>query len=234
MKHNIPMIRAEALDLLAELVSKAHFDKFINDKVSFGDWLYDERDNVPDHIGICSGCTRLVFWDKNICDYVFKINIYSNDIDYGRQEEYIYGKAEENHVEECFAWTMKIIDNGVRSIYAMEFCETDSHQLSSEAWEHEARNLCVNEGWDFDNLTDEQREQIDDWMDNSDYACTEGMLDLASDILEWNIYRSLVDFINTYSLNDLHCGNWGYRNSNHMLVITDYAGFECNLMSKVA
>lgn len=230
MEHNIDAIREEAERLLYELNTKAHFEEFTSDRTTFCGWLYKYRKDIPSFIKFASGCTRFVFWDANKSDYVFKMNIYVDDIDYGRQEEYIYNKAVEAGVAECFAWVHKIIDDGMRSIYAMPYCIVDYYKMSSDSYEYHVRQYCDEMGYDFDHLTDDQRDEVNDMVDG--YSDSDGMMDYVSDRFGSGIYDLFCSFVDDIGLNDLHCGNWGYLNGQ--LVVIDYAGYGCHLMQEVA
>lgn len=233
MEHDIEAIRNEGLELLNLLKKNAHFDLFLNGDMRYDEWLHAFRAHIPAFISFSSGCTRLVFWNNSARDYVFKMNIYvgQNEIDYGKQEEYIYQRACEWGVQNCFAWTAKIIEDGMRSIYAMDYCHVDGPELSAEAYELFARQYCIDEGWDYDDLTDDQREDIGCALDDGEYAGTEGMLAYAEGYIDTVDLDALRSFINHYQLNDLHCGNWGFR-SNQEFVIVDYAGWERELIKE--
>ena len=113
MTHNINEIREQAQDLMQELINEAGFGAFLKGNMTWHDWFGRARRNghIPSHIRITSGCTRMVFWDEDNCDYVFKLNIYPDEIDYGASEVFIYERACDAHIEQCFAWTAKVIDD---------------------------------------------------------------------------------------------------------------------------
>ena len=230
MEHNIDAIREEAEVLLYELNTKAHFEEFTSGRMTFCDWFYTYKKDIPSFIKTSLGCTRFVFWDANKSDQVFKMNVDVNDIDYGRQEEYVYNKAVEAGVAECFAWIHKIIDNGMRSIYAMPYCIVDCYKMSSDSYEYHARQYCDGMGYDFDHLTDDQRSEVDDMVDG--YSDSDGMMDYVSNSFDSDIYDLFCSFVDDIDLNDLHCGNWGYLNGQ--LVVVDYAGFGRYLMKEAA
>ena len=234
MKRDINAISKAAMDLLNDLKTSANFDAFLNGSLSYSDWCFEHMQNVPDYIGISAGCTRLAFWDRDELDYVYKINIYTyeGEIDYTQQEAWLYERAVEERVEDCFAWVGKVIDDGMHSVYAMEFCNVDSYMLSSESWEYHAKLACEEEGYDWEHLTEEQRQEITDIVEESEYSHTEGMLDYAHEHMDDDLFYRFCAFINKYGINDLHAGNWGFYN-NH-LVVVDYAGYEVKLMKEVA
>lgn len=232
MKRDINAIREAAINLLKELKASANFHAFLNGTMSYSEWCFDNMKYVPEHIGISAGCTRLAFWDRDICDYVYKVNIYDDDIDYTKQEAWVYDRAIEDHVEDCFAWVGKIIDGGMHSVYAMEFCNVDSHLLSSESWEYHAKLVCEDEGYDYEHLTEAQRDEIADLVEETEYSQTEGMLDYAHEFMDDDLFYRFCAFLNKYYINDLHVGNWGFYKER--LVVVDYAGFERVIMKEVA
>lgn len=237
MTHNINAIRAKAYDLLQELIDTTEFDQFLSGQMSFSDWLHYAKHSrmsgdrelslIPEHIAVSCGCTRIVFWDLNTCDYVFKLNIYPNDIDYGASEVFIYNRACDEGLEECFAWTTKIIDDAKFPIYAMSYCEVDNAAMSDACYRYRFQATCEAEGYDPESLTEDEREEVENYI--SDYADTEGMLDFASSYYDYGVYSRLYDFLEEYQVHDLHCGNWGYYNGK--LVITDYAGYQRDLVA---
>lgn len=224
----------KAETLIEELKAAANFENFLNGDQDYYDWLWDNSKSIPEHIGFANGATRFVFWDKDEPSYVFKINIYHHDdIDYGKQEVYIYNKAVEQGVEEHFAWAAKVYSYGANDVYAMEYCSVDCDRTSSESWEYHARAICEEENWDFDHLSDEEQEQLQCYVEDSEYAQTTGMLEFARSQMSRDEFHDFYDFITDMDINDLHCGNWGYRNCDK-LVLVDYAGYERDLMGRIA
>lgn len=232
MDHDIQALGFKAESLINELITAANFNDFLNGTQSYYDWLWDNREYIPSHIESSNGATRIVFWDKDECDYVFKINMNREDIDYGKQEAYIYQKAIDAGIEDHFAWTAKVYSCYGLDVYAMEYCSVDCDKTSSESWDYHARVICEEEGWDFDNLTSEEQEQLQCYVEDAEYAQTDGMLEFARSQMTYTDFHSFYDFIDDMRLNDLHCGNWGYRGDQ--LILVDYAGYERNLMGSVA
>jgi len=223
----------KAETLIEELKAAANFESFLNGEQDYYDWLWDNSKSIPEHIGTANGATRFVFWDNDEPSCVFKINMYRGGIDYGKQEVYIYNKAVERGVEEHFAWAAKVYSYGANDVYAMEYCSVDYDRTSDESWEYHARAICAEEDWDYDNLSDYEQEQLQCYVEDSEYAQTAGMLEFARSQMSWEEFYDFRGFINDMGLNDLHCGNWGYRNCDK-LVLVDYAGYERDLMGRIA
>lgn len=229
MEHDIKEITEHAEELVNELIKTACFDKFLRGCQSYMSWYNAYEKDIPAHIHFACGCTRVVFWDENDKDYVYKLNMYTDDIDYGKQEEFVYHKAEEANVAECFAWVHKILTLFDRSIYAMPYCHVSATELSCDSYEYHARAYCEEEGYDYDNLTDEQKDEVNEMIDG--YSDGDGMVDYISTIYDSDLFHRLCAFIDSIGLNDLHCGNWGYCAGQ--LVAIDYAGYERDLMQEV-
>ena len=229
MEHNLEAIKAQATALLNELIEQTHFDDVINGTLCWTLWEFNANKEhlIPDHIVINSGSTRMVFWDKNHHDYIFKMNMSANDIDYNASELFIYQHACEYHVEDCFAWIAKVIDHGIFSIYAMPYCHISDTELSAECYDKSFQAYCEEMGYDSEHLTSEQREYIDSQIGG--YSDTEGMLSYASEYYDEDHYRELCWFIDYFNLDDLHCGNWGFYQGQ--LVLTDYAGYCIDLIA---
>jgi hypothetical protein len=159
-----------------------------------------------------AGCTRTVIITPD-SNYVFKIQIdnHEDGIDYGDNEEYVYNKAVENHVERFFAWTANIGRFGATSVYAMEKVDVCADRISNESYSFHAE--CVHYEEDYE----------DEYCDPGDeYSSTYGMFQFAESVDGdeiWEAYNLLMSL----NVNDCHPGNWGYR--GNMLVLTDYAGY---------
>ena len=230
---NLNEVREKAHALFEELNQTTEdFDKLLNGQISHEKWYRINKDRIPENLRIESGCTRIVIWDNDECDFVYKINKYTDTIDYCAQEVAVYHKAMEYHVEDCFAWTEKLFDYCGVGIYAMEYCDVEADLLSSEAYEYAARDYCEYNGYDYDNLSDEPEEELRSAMEDCEYSETSGLMELASSKMPTTLFEKFSEFVNKFELCDLHAGNWGFR--NHQLVLTDYAGYCVDLTEVLA
>lgn len=222
MKHNITAIAnefntiANSLgEIFIDFLSKPTYDKGNN---FFMKYLPDEHDDIV----IASGCTRAVVVAPN-SNYVFKFqflpcNVDDEDYDpeceinYGKNEEYVYSKAVERGLEEYLAWTAYIGDFFGTPVYAMEKVVVDSCRISDESFSYHARLYKEETGEDYE---------------SGDYSDHEGMFDYAAEV-DGDRIRELEDLFIELGVNDCHAGNWGYRGA--MLVVTDYAGYEVRIV----
>ena len=177
---------------------------------------------LPSHLGYDYGVCRLVVWDCNYCDYVVKFPIDSSDIKFCEKEVDIYKDAEEEGVEEAFAWCKCIyapeeIGNG---IYVMEYVNCNEDEISDEVSESAYRRYC--EDYDREVDDDDAREEF-----FQDYYGEDEMDDLYDMFLnglrDWQLRNKVDTFVSEQDINDIHCGNVGYR--DNQLVLCDYAGY---------
>lgn len=176
------------------------------------EWIERVRQSEHyDDIYICGGCSRLVVVDNN-CKYVFKIQIdKETDVDYGIAEEYIFNEAVKFGISDFFAWSGYVGKYGNAEVYAMEKVDACECKISSEAYSYHLG--IARENADFD---DDEEPYIDGYDDH------DGMLEFACSVNGEGMNK-VIDFIIHYGINDLHCGNWGYRNDT--LVLIDYGGY---------
>lgn len=225
MEHNLYELGAKAKELMERLVNESAFEQVLNRELTVIDWARSKEARTMPNLNWSKGASRFVFWE-NDSPYVFKWQYIIDDIDYCASEAYIYQKAAEYGIGACFAWTAKVCDYGGAAIYAMEKCKVDSIKLSDDSYDFHWKLACDNLGYDPDNLTDEQAEDVGDEM--YDYNDTDGLIDFAGEFWDAIIIEDLRDFVEEYGLCDLHSGNWGYLDGR--LVLTDYAGYEVDLI----
>ena len=218
MRHDIREIRKE-FEEICEALAPTDFVGFLN---RIGDdyheyykwkdryWAEYNKGNMYS-ISFGAGCTRLVILPEN-SNYVFKIQYDTSDeVDFCRNERYVYSQAVERGCEEFFAWIDCIGRYGSVLVYAMEKVEVNEDRNSDDSYTYHANR------WHEDHEGEDEDEMcIDDYDDH------EGMIEYAiahngprMEIAEQLIYD--------LGVNDLHSANWGYR--GEVLVAVDYGGY---------
>lgn len=216
-------------------ILKAHsnIDGLLRGELCVDEWEHDKANDVPENIWVDHGATRIVIGDSNSCKYVFKINYDINDpIDYNKNEMFIYNRAVEEGVEDWFAWIAKIgtihIDDRELEVCAQAWCDVDFDKIAEQSFYCQFSAECAAEGYDINHLTEEESEEIYDKIDEDYVGSGAGMRDYVYSNYPYNKVRALFNFLDKYGVNDTHAGNWGYLNDE--LVLTDYAGYRCNLV----
>jgi hypothetical protein len=216
MRHDMTLIHDEFNDILDKLHSKL-FDEFLANPTcdTYYAWSRVFEPSEFHGIEVHSGCTRAVIVAPD-SNYVFKIQFDwrpEDDVvlDYGRNEEYVYGKAVEKGLEEFFAWTAFLGKYDSAAVYVMEKVEVNQDKTSEDSYLYHI-NRDREEGRDVD----------DEYYDVGDYSDHEGMFEFATSIngVVMNEVEDLLDYL---CVGDCHAGNWGYRGTT--LVLTDYAGY---------
>lgn len=224
MEHDINTLGTRALDLINEVNNCTPLLELLSGEICGSAWR-DETNHLPEYINYGMGETRIVFWDNNKCDYVFKINFTDNYKDYGGDEAFLYKKAKELGIESCFAWTAKVAEWEDIDIYAMEYCNISDMDNSDNSYFYHRERFCNENGWDIDNLTDKEQEIVSRNCNHYNCGSHDGMIDFAGSQWEEYKYNTFLSMVDHYGMNDLHSGNWGYRD-NGDFVLTDYAGYE--------
>ena len=210
MTYNVAEARA-IFEGIKEELAPSGFDFFLDDVCgeTFRKWKHRFFNGGYDkslHAMICYGCSRLVIVPV-YGNYVFKIQFDAEDaIDYCHNEELIYSMACERGVERFFAWTSFIGEYGEAQVYAMEKVEVDDNQNASDSYDYHMQN-CVE---------DDEDEYCGEYDDH------DGMIEYAQ-AHNGSAMDEAVRLIDEIGINDLHCGNWGYRGDTFVLV--DYGGY---------
>lgn len=218
MKHSIRDIRKE-FENICEMLAPTDFVGFLNRvgkdyheyyewKVRY--WEQCEKHNV-EGIYFSAGCTRLVIIPAE-SNYVFKIQYDDSDqVDFCRNERYVYEKAMERGCEEFFAWIDCIGTYGSVLVYAMEKVEVNEDRNSDDSYTYHANR------WH-----EEHEDEDEDDMYIDDYDDHDGMIEfaIAKNGGNMDIAASLIEDL---GVNDLHSANWGYR--GEVLVAVDYGGY---------
>ena len=224
MRHDIREIRKE-FEEICEILAPTDFADFLNrvgeDYTEFYKWKdrywAEYNKGNMDNVTFGAGCTRLVVISPN-SNYVFKIQYDdSDDVDFCRNERFVYSKAVEEGCEEFFAWIDCIGKYGSVLVYAMEKVEVNEERNSDDSYVFHA------EQWRAECGEDEDPEYYGD-----DYDDHDGMIEYA---IAHNGKRMQLaaDLIERLGVNDLHSANWGYRGD--VLVAVDYGGYgDCAMM----
>jgi hypothetical protein len=220
MKHCIADIKAQ-FDAIYEALLPSGFDRFLADSKNydqFCEWrdaFYEGDWETKLEVDFAGGCTRFVIIPRS-GDYVFKIQYdFDKDIDYCANEAAVYVAAEREGVAEFFAWTACIGTYGNADVYAMERVVVDENRNSSDSYAYHC------EQWREESGSDD--EDVDIFGDYDDH---DGMIEYAI-AHNGNLMRKAVDLLESIGVNDLHCGNWGYRDD--VFVLVDYGGYGTRL-----
>ena len=235
MKINKTEISEKAKQIINDLVENYSFSDFISEisYQNFIDWQ-DLNPNYSNKYEIKNGATRFVIYERENPNFVLKFLREDDDdeINYNEIETVVYEYAEKEKISEFFAWSYKLFDfdfNGkILPIYAMEFVESDEDNIYEDSDNYQFKLFCKEEGLDPED--EESREKFDD-----NYCCVSGtnaMLEFAEDYWGEEEFNSVSDLLRRANIHDLHCGNWGYR--DNQLVIIDYAGYDnvCPLLAE--
>lgn len=218
MRHDIKNIRNE-FEALCETLTSTDFMGFLErvggDYMEFYKWKdrywAEYNKGNMDNVTFGAGCTRLVVFTIE-SNYVFKIQYDTTDeVDFCRNERFVYTKAIERGCDEFFAWIDCIGRYGSVLVYAMEKVEVNEDRNSDDSYTYHAKR------WHEDHEGEDEDEMyIDDYDDH------DGMIEYAiahngprMEIAEQLIYD--------LGVNDLHSANWGYRGD--VLVAVDYGGY---------
>ena len=197
-----------------------------NPENALDDWKrYGAFEDNHDEWWIANGCSRIVLGD-GYNDYVIKFQVPGCEIKYCEAEVKTYEDAVAAGYGDKFAWCAKLMDyvcgEFIVPIYVYEYAECSYDEVSDKSYEYHYNAFCEQEGIDPND-----EESRDRWSeeDNCDYNSQEGMIEFAVSLwgLLGNEGRRFREFLRDHHVNDLHAGNWGYRDDD--LVLTDYSGF---------
>lgn len=167
------------------------------------------------------GATKGVIINANF-NFVIKIPFKTyHHTNYCAIEYRNYCVAEKEQLDKMFAWTDYVGRWNGLTIYAQEWVDCDEDEVSDEAYGSAYQNWKENSGEyeDCENEDEAQEYFSDMWYGTDGY-------DKISDKI-WSDWKSLAhqfeQFIYSNNCNDLHTGNWGFRNDK--IVCVDYSGF---------
>ena len=204
-----------------------HFDGCgDNPEYALEDWnKYAQFEDVcGDECWIANGCSRIVIGD-GYNDYVIKFQVPGCEIEYCEDEVKIYEDAVAAGYGDKFAWCAKLMDyvcgEYTVPIYVYEYAECSYDEVSDKSYDYHYKQFCED-----NNLTPHTKEADELWDDEDcAYNSQEGMIEFA--VALWGLVgeadEAFRKFLRDHHVNDLHAGNWGYRDT--VLVLTDYSGF---------
>lgn len=217
-------IKARYTNYINELIDKFGFGSVLNnpDSNAFR-WIRDYESDLQDAgYTARSGYCRMVIFHEE-WDYVIKFT-YNEDakMAYCANEEFLYGKAAEWGISECFAGVYFLGEFDNTNIYLVERCDCDEDKMYNDSYDNQFRNFCRDRGYSAENASDDIYEEF---QDSCNYECSgqEGMLELAASKWGRELADKVFKFLNYFGVNDCHSANWGYLGTQ--LVIIDYAGY---------
>lgn len=188
---------------------------------SVGEWEEEHFNFFKSlHCQIFHGETRVVVVFDDL-EWVLKFNFFNRptckDVDYNDREYRHYVAAGDRGLGEYFAAMeyLGVFEDDV-DVYAQEKVEIDEDAVSDSFYQYMSENLFggVDTQECSSSSLNERISEEAEYLENEDriYAMiTDGAAE------------DLIDFIQYYDINDLHSGNWGYRDGQPVLI--DYAGF---------
>lgn len=162
-----------------------------------------------------SGVTRVVVIPENL-SWVLKFNFISEvlTVDYNKLEATHFEVAAEEGLDEFFAATYYFTSVDGVDVYIQEKVKVDEDAISDSFYNFTLENL-----YSGDDENDERIQEMA-WTDSNDLTNEERICAMVGDSPKIN---ALLNFIEYNDINDLHSGNWGYRDGEPVMI--DYAGY---------
>lgn len=217
----------------------------LNNEYNFGDQIlgtedaecaldhWGEKNDAEENLSAWFGCgaTRIVIGDDR-CDWVLKIGMDRSDFDYGALEVETYEDAVREGIDKCFAQVELLCryefhdadgNTEIFPVYIMECCACGYDQISDDSCNYHFTSFCEENG--LDQQSDESWDEFYHVHDDCQYADSEGMMEYALSVMRLTDEEKDIFFnvLTAHYVNDLHAGNWGYR--DNMIVLIDYAGY---------
>lgn len=231
MSHNMEEIKVTWNRIKERLIAESHFMKFLDGTLDYFHWRYEEHYELPADVWTASGATRMVFGEYENCDVVFKILKDRTDINYNASEAFIYDRAQQNGLDEWFAWTalVEVIEiNGVKTeVYAMDYCDVDADKLENASYDLAVQEYCDEEGKSLEEMSEEEKEDIYGWIEEA--GSSDAIRHYMFGTYGYDAMSVLFNFLDDYEVNDTHAGNWGYLNGH--LVLIDFGGYERDVIA---
>lgn len=208
--------------LVFDAMRNPYFRQFLKgqDKMSFGargkmrEFFYNRNAYVA------SGFSKAVIISDLLTNWVIKIPFFTKmpQLDYNDciTEVYNYQLAVREGLDKYFAKTIHYGD-----LFGYCICLQEKCQMNISAVEEELYNSYVKEYPNSDSDVDD--DEYDDYIyDTISELDTEERLDF--------IFHSseLVNFCHENKINDLHCANIGFSQTNYEPVIIDFSGYNCH------
>lgn len=226
MKPDMDMLRQFYKNLLDKIMAygaREYLEPY--DGNALEAWLYRNCNAEGlDDIYICNGAEKIIIYEDTM-DYVLKINKYLGAENNACEREvmnYLY--AEEQGVEEFFAWSDFLFKyEDILPVYIMEKVDCDEELLSSEAFDS-AFSQAISENNMEDASPEELRQFREEFLDDyySYYNSEDQMVDLVREQFG-SSYTTFWNFCRERDINDLHAANFGYIQNR--LVVVDYSGY---------
>ena len=236
MLHDINALKVRFTQLLDTLCNEYNFAENIVDGEPEDVWnnweQYDDACEALD-IWCATGATKFVIGDDNH-DYIIKIQPPCvGGMDYCAREVAVYNAAVVNGFEDKFAWTAKLFDFHFNDsiclpVYVMEWCQCSYDMIDDEMDDWHYTKYCTSHH--LDKKADDAYDKYNSAPDGRDRCYSEMMMEWAYSV--WGLdFNAVVEpgeytiamFMRDNKINDIHAGNWGWRNNK--LVLTDYSGY---------
>lgn len=220
-----PEVRQWAIDVLDKLFENDFEKVLIFDGANKGKTLYewaDENEQLLEEMDllVSNGCTKLCIIPTE-GDWVIKINYNSKYRDYCYDEVRNYSRAEAAGIGEYFARSYELDKDYMYFIEIQEKVEVSEQDISDKFYTY------VSSSYDREDFDDEST--YSDAVEGSVYDMSEEERLCAvfedSDNIDDATLQKLIDFVDTYGINDLHEGNIAIRPSTGYYVLMDYSGY---------
>jgi len=179
---------------------------------------------LPSNLYVDDGACRVVIIDTKHRDFVLKYGWKDSDKKYCEREACICIDAEKEGVGQYFAWTHYICEYQGRSIYAMEYLDCNDEDIDDKSSDYNWDLFCEDNSFDKEKDREdwEVRDEFwDSYNDSTDH--TYGVIRYMFSMISAADAMKLDHIIWNWDINDMHAGNFGYRNGQ--LVMCDYAGY---------
>lgn len=195
------------------------------------EWIDDHhRDIEAAEYTIASGASRYCIIHP---DYSFVVKFQVSDVhNYCQNECAIYNYAVEHGCADAFAWIRPAGFLDDIALYACEFCDVDSDEMSTSRDDYLFNRCCAECGYDPDHLSLNERRDVYKYFNLNYCASDDGdekMWIYATETWGEKLAIQVQRIVDAFDINDLHSGNFGWRGGQ--LVMTDYAGYgrDCQL-----
>ena len=180
------------------------------------DWYRKIEEEVLDDVQLVfNGATKFVFLFEDIPSCVIKVSCHGMLNDHCRIEAENFKKAQNAGLECYFAPTILFKEIDGVEFYLQERVECDTDGIDSEMYAY-AEKICFSDknAMDEDEFNDLLDEMIFDFDIEDSIKAVFG---------EDYKTEMLIKFCEKNKINDLHAGNYGYKND--FPVILDYSGY---------
>ena len=239
MLHNIVELRERFGSLLDTLCNDYGFGACVDGGTCSEDIEYEWEgyNDAADNLGIWtgSGVTKFVIGTDD-CDYIIKFCPNSEGFDYCAREVEVYEEAVHAGHADKFAWCAKLFDYDFNSfislpVYVMEWCQCGYDQIDDEMDDYHYSKYCSshhsekNDDMLEEYLNSEERQSKDYAERMMEWAYSVWGLDYNAPVVP-EAGMTIAEFMRKMFINDIHAGNWGWKDNR--LVLVDYSGYgEC-------